>query len=60
MKDAIDERVLEEWMYAVHTALTELDASGQAETAQILQKTLDDMRDRRGSLVLRKHNETGY
>jgi hypothetical protein len=58
--ETIDERVLEEWMYAVNTVLTELNASGQTEPALILQKTLDDMRDRRGTLVLHKHNKTGY
>ena len=60
MRETIDERVLEEWMYAVSTALEALHEAGQTEPASILQKTLDDMRDRRGALALRKHNETGY
>ena len=60
MRETIDERVLGEWMYAVNAAVTELDESGRAEMARLLQKTLDDMRDRRGRLLLRKHNETGY
>ena len=60
MREVIDERVLDEWMYAINTAIGELSDVGREESASVMQKVLDDMRDRRSTLVLRKHNETGY
>lgn len=60
MREPIDEKVLDEWMYAINCSRGELTEAGRPEMASVLQKTLDDMRDRRSTLVLRKHNETGY
>jgi hypothetical protein len=60
IQEVIDDRVLDEWMYSIDDAIRELNEVGKESTVAILQKTLDDMRDRRATLRLRKHNETGY
>ena len=60
MREKIDDRVLEEWMYTVSLALEELSKANAADAVPALQKTLDEMRERRTALSLRKHNETGY
>ena len=59
MDHGIDIRSLDEWMYAIQTVLTEL-GSDDKESAELLQKTLDDMRDKRAHLKQVRHNETGY
>ena len=60
MRDTIDDRVLDEWMYSVSLALDTLKGDDAKDTAAALQKTLDEMRERRTAISLRKHNETGY
>ena len=60
MRDTIDDRVLDEWMYSVSLALAVLEGDDTKDTAAALQKTLDEMRERRTVISLRKHNETGY
>jgi hypothetical protein len=60
MRDTIDDRVLDEWMYSVSLALDALEGDDTKDTAAALQKTLDEMRERRTAISLRKHNETGY
>lgn len=60
MRDTIDDRVLDEWMYSVSLALDTLKGDEATDTATALQKTLDEMRERRTAIRLRKHNETGY
>ena len=60
MGETIDVRVLDEWMYTLSLALEELEGDGAKESAVALQKTLDEMRERRTALGLRKHNRTGY
>ena len=60
MRDTIDDRVLDEWMYSVSLALAVLEGDDTKDTAAALKKTLDETRDRRTAISLRKHNETGY
>ncbi len=63
MEKPIDVRTLDEWMYAIQNVLNELDTSAEAperEHAALLMKVLDDMRERRAHLRLRRHNELGY
>ena len=60
MRDTIDDRVLDEWMYSVSLALAVLEGDDAKDTAAALQQTLDEMRERRTAISLRKHNETGY
>ena len=59
MRDTSDDRVLDEWMYSVSLALAVLDGDDTKDTAAAL-KTLDEMREQRTAISLRKHNETGY
>ena len=60
MDTAIDIRSLDEWMYAINTALGDLEPDGSKEAAALLRRTLDDMRERRARLMLLRHNEAGY
>ena len=60
MRDKIDDRVLDEWMYSVSLGLAVLEGDDTKDTAAALQKTLDEMREQRTAISLRKHNETGY
>jgi hypothetical protein len=60
MEQAVDVRALDEWIYAIHTALGDLDPARDAEAIRLLRHTLDDMRERRAHLRLRRHNEVGY
>ncbi len=57
MNKPIDIRTVDEWMYAVSTALRE---SKEKDTQELLQRVLDDMRERRSHLELLRHNEVGY
>ena len=60
MQELIDDRTLDEWMYSISLAMQTLEGDDAKESAAALQKTLDEMRERRTALSLRKHNETGY
>lgn len=60
MRETIDDRLLDEWMYTISLALESMGGDAKSETAAALQKTLDEMRERRTALSLRRHNETGY
>lgn len=60
MRNTIDDRVLDEWMYSISLALEALEGDDAKDTASALQKTLDEMRERRTAINLRKHNQTGY
>jgi hypothetical protein len=60
MDKPVDIRALDEWMYAINAALVELRPAGRAEAVTLLQRTLDDMRERRAQLLLRRRNEHGY
>ena len=60
MRETIDDRLLDEWMYTISLALESMGGDEKTETATALQKTLDEMRERRTALSLRRHNETGY
>ena len=60
MRETIDDRLLDEWMYTISLALESMGGDGKTETTAALQKTLDEMRERRTALSLRRHNETGY
>ena len=59
MEAPIDVRTLDEWMYAIQTVIRDTDDAPADRTA-LLQKVLDDMRERRAQLRLRRHNESGY
>jgi hypothetical protein len=50
---------LEEWMYAITTALVELRSRGRPQSPTLLQRTLDDMSERRAHLLLRRGGERG-
>ena len=60
METPIDIRTLDEWMYALNGAVAELEPETQTEAVDLLRRTLDDMRERRAQLQLRRHNELGY
>jgi hypothetical protein len=60
MEKAVDIRALDEWMYAITTALVELEPAGRPAAVTLLRRTLDDMRERRAHLLLRRRNEHGY
>jgi hypothetical protein len=60
MDKPVDIRALDEWMYAINTALVELKPTGSPEAVALLQRTLDDMRERRAQLLLWRQNERGY
>ena len=60
MEQTSEIRALEEWMYAINTAIGDLRESGSPETLAMLQRTLDQMREHRAQLRLRRHNESGY
>lgn len=60
MEKPIDIRTLDEWMYSIHTAMSEIEpenGSAQPEALKLLRNILDDMRERRAQLRLRRHNE---
>ena len=59
MDQGIDIRNLDEWMYAVQSVITEI-GDDQKDALELLQKTLDDMREKRARLKQLRHNETGY
>ncbi|MCR9092899.1 MAG: hypothetical protein NXI30_01660 [bacterium] len=59
MRETIDDRLLDEWMYTISLALESM-GDDETETVTALQKTRDEMRERRTALSLRRHNETGY
>ncbi len=59
MDQGIDIRNLDEWMYAVQSAISEI-GDDQKDALELLQKTLDDMREKRARLKQLRHNETGY
>ncbi len=60
MEKAIDIRNLDEWMYALNSAVAVLEPETQTEAVDLLRRTLDDMRERRAQLQLRRQNEIGY
>ena len=60
MEKAIDIRNLDEWMYALNSAVTVLEPESQTEAVELLRRTLDDMRECRAQLQLHRHNELGY
>lgn len=60
MNKPVDVRALDEWIYALNTALGELDAEVNADAVTLLSRTLDDMRERRAQMRLERHNELGY
>ena len=63
MERPIDVRTLDEWMYAIQNVLNDLKPDAETadrEHAVLLMKVLDDMRERRAQLRLRRHNELGY
>ena len=60
METPIDIRTLDEWMYALNGAVAVLEPETQTEAVDLLRRTLDDMRERRAQLQLRRHNELGY
>ena len=60
MEAPIDIRTLDEWMYAIQTVIRETTETPDDERATLLQKVLDDMRERRAHLRQRRHNESGY
>ena len=59
MEKPVDIRTLDEWMYAINTAVGDLEPGGSPEALALLRRTLDDMRERRAQLRLRRHNELG-
>ncbi len=60
MKNGIDVRRLDEWMYTISTAVSELDPGRDVEALVLLRRTLDGMREQRAQLELKRHNEIGY
>ncbi len=60
MNAAVDIRDLDEWMYALNTAAEQLDADADAEALRLVRQAVDEMREKRAELELRRHNETGY
>ncbi len=60
MDQGIDIRALDEWMYAIQSALEELDPAANADPIALLQRTLDAMRERRAALRTIRHNQAGY
>ncbi len=60
MEKTVDVRRIEEWMYAITSSLGELEPKHDTQSLALLQRTLDDMRECRAQLQLRRHNEVGY
>ncbi len=60
MEAPIDIRTLDEWMYVIQTVIRESADAPDDDGAILLQKVLDDMRERRAHLRQRRHNESGY
>ena len=60
MEPAVDIRALDEWMYAIHTALEDLEPGVDAAATALLRRTLDQMRERRAQLHLARLNQAGY
>ena len=60
MESTVDIRALDEWMYAINTALGDLEPIGSEEAISLLRNTLDDMREKRARMKLLRHNEEGY
>ena len=63
MEKPIDVRTLDEWMYALQSILQDLEAERPVDASEhgaLMQQLLDDMRERRAHLRLRRHNELGY
>ncbi len=60
MEKAIDIRNLDEWMYALNSAVALLEPETQTEAVELIRRTLDHMRERRAQLHLHRHNELGY
>ena len=60
MAQGVGIRALEEWMYAINTALEDLGSTASPDTIALLQRTLDEMREHRAQLQLVRHNEAGY
>ena len=60
MEELVDVRMLDEWIYAINTALGDLEPERQGVAQLALRRTLDDMGERRAQLRLRRHNELGF
>jgi hypothetical protein len=60
MDKLVDIRALDEWMYAINTALVELEPAGRPAAVSLLRRTLDDMRERRAQLLLQRRNQKGF
>ncbi len=60
MKQTVDVRQLDEWMYTISIAVGELDPGRDGEALVLLQRTLDGMREQRSQLDLQRRNQVGY
>ena len=60
MEKPVDIRVLDEWMYTINAALGYLEPGNRSEAVALLRRTLDDMRERRAHLLLRRQNQHGF
>jgi len=56
----VDIRALDEWLYQINEALCDLEPGGRPEAIELLRRTVDDMRERRAHLLLRRRNADGY
>ena len=60
MNKVVDIRALDEWLYQINEALCDLEPGGRPAAIDLLRRVLDDMRERRAHLLLRRRNEKGY
>ena len=60
MEAPIGIRTLDEWMYAIQTVIRESSVAAGEDRTALLQRVLDDMRERRAHMRQRRHNDSGY